>query len=64
MLTFNITCDILPLMRIYISHGCEARITPENSPSLVQYLIMDIEILAAAFFGDITVCKLKEKCLT
>lgn len=38
-------------------------ITPGNSPALVQYLIMGIEILAIAFFGDMAVCKLKEKCL-
>lgn len=39
-------------------------ITPESSLAPVQYLITGMQILAAAFFGDIVVCKLKEKCLT
>ena len=39
-------------------------ITPESSLAPVQYIIAGMQILAAAFFGDIAVCKLKEKCLT
>lgn len=37
---------------------------PESSLAPVQYLIAGRQILAAAFFGDTAVCKLKEKCLT
>lgn len=57
------TCDILPLRHIAAHMAVKTEVTPESSPASVQDLITGMQSRTVTFFGDIALCKLKEKCL-